>query len=77
MLIGTNNALQDKDNREPLRTDFKISEEETEQTTCVNHACIQIDNQLKWKEHVASVSLKVFRVRAIGAIKYANKFLPT
>ena len=36
---------------------------------------IQIVNQLKWKEHVESVSVKISR--AIGMIKYAKMFLPT
>ena len=42
--------------------------------TCVKCLGIQIDNQLKWKEHIASVSLKVSR--AAGMIKYAKKLLP-
>ena len=55
MLIGTKKALQDKSNGEPLRTEFKISEELIEHSTCVKYLGIQIDNQLKWKYHVASV----------------------
>ena len=35
MLIGTKNALQDKSNREPIRTECKITEEFIEQRTCV------------------------------------------
>ena len=47
-----------------------------EQRTCVKYLGIQIDNQLKkWKQHVASVSLKVSR--GIGMIKYAKRFIPT
>ena len=42
--------------------------------TCVKCLGIQIDYQLKWKEHVASVSLKVSR--ASGMINYAKKLLP-
>ena len=75
MLIGTRNALQDKSNGELLRANFKISEEPIEQKTCVKYLGIQIDSQLKWKEHVAPVSLKVSR--DIGMIKYAKTFLPT
>ena len=75
MLIGTRNRLQDKSNGELHRTNFNISDELIEQKTCVKYLGIQIDSQLKWKEHVESVSLKVSR--AIGMIKYAKKFLPT
>ena len=71
MLIGTRNALQDESNGELLWANFEISEELFEQKTCFKYLGIQIDSQLKWKEHVASVSLKVSR--AIGMIK----FLPT
>ena len=74
MLIGTRNTLQDKNNGELLKTELKISEELIEQKTSVKYLGIQIDNQLKWKEHVASVSMKVSRV--IGMIKYAKKILP-
>ena len=75
MLIGTKNAVQDKSNGKLLRTNFKISEELNEQKTCVKYLGIQIGNKLKWKEHVASVSLKVSL--AIGMIKYAkNSSLP-
>ena len=35
---------------------------------------VQIDNQLRWKDHISPVSSKV--VYAIGYIKYARKFLP-
>ena len=75
ILIGTKKALQDKSNGELLRAEFKIQGELIEQRTCVKYLGIQIDNQLKWKEHVASVSLKVSL--SIGMIKYAKRFLPT
>ena len=74
MLIGTKNALQDKTNGELLKTEFRITGEFIQLKTCVKYLSIQIDNQLEWKEHAASVSLKVSR--AIGTIKYAEKFLP-
>ena len=66
MQIGTRNALQDKSNGELLRTNFSISEELIEQMTCVKYLGIQIDSQLKWTEHVASVPLDISR--AMGMI---------
>ena len=72
MPIGTRNVLQDKNNGELLKTEFKISEELIEQKISLKYLGIQINNQLKWKEHV--VSLKVSR--AIGMIKYAKKIPP-
>ena len=75
MLIGTKNASQDKSNRELLKTELKVTEEFTERKTCVKYLGIQIDDQLRWKEHVASVSLKVSRATVM--IKYSKKFLPT
>ena len=74
MLVGTKNVLKDTNKGELLRTEFKISEELIEQIKCVKCLGIQIDNQLKWKEHVASVSLKVSR--GLGMVKYARKFFP-
>ena len=70
MLIGTKKALQDKSNGELLRAEVKISGERIDQRTSVEHLGILIDSQLKWKEHVPSVSLKVSR--GIGMIKYAK-----
>ena len=61
MLIGTGNALQNKSNGELLQTNFRISEELIEQKISVKYLGTQIDSQIKWKEHVASVSLKVSR----------------
>ena len=75
MLIGIRNALEDKSNEELLRTNFCVSEELIEQMTCVKYLGIEIDSQLKWTEHVATVSLKVSR--AMEMIKFAKKFLPT
>ena len=75
MQISTRNALQVKSNGELLRTNPSIPEELIEQMTCVKYLGIQIDSQLKWTEHVATVSLKV--ARAMEMIKYAKKFLPT
>ena len=59
MLIGTKKALQVKSNGEPHRMEFRISGELIEQRTCVKYLDILIDNQLKWKDHVSSVSSKV------------------
>ena len=73
VLIGTKKALRDKSKGEPLRMGFKISGELSEQRTCVKYLGILIDNQLKWKDHVSSVSSRVSR--AIGMIKCAKKFL--
>ena len=70
MLLGTKNALQDKNNGKLIRKEFKITEEFIEEKTCVKYLGIQIENQSKWKEHVASVSLKVSR--AIKMTKYAK-----
>ena len=55
MLLGAKNALQDKSNGKLLKTEFKITEEFTDQKICVKYLGIQIDSQLKWKEHAASV----------------------
>ena len=76
-VIGTRNALQDKSNGKFLRTNFNTSEELIELMICVKYLGIgiQISSQLKWKEHVASLSLEV--PRATKMIKYVKRFLLT
>ena len=59
ILIDTKKALQDKTNGEPLWTEFRISGELIEQRTSVKYLGILIDNQLKWKDLVPLLSLRV------------------
>ena len=74
MLINTRYTLRNKTTAEPLRANFAIPGELIEQKSSVKYLGIQIDNNLKWKEHIEAVSSKV--TRAIGMIKYCKKFVP-
>ena len=74
MLIGTSHTLHDKITGEPLRANFEISGKPIEQKASVKYLGIQIDSQLKWKDHIEVVSSK--GTRAIRMIKYSKKFIP-
>ena len=53
---------------------FTLDGETIQHKNATKYLGVQIDNQLKWKDHISLVSSNV--VRAIGYIKYARKFLP-
>ena len=61
-------------NGEKLLSNFTLDGEPIQHKNATKYLGAQIDNQLKWKDHISQVSSKV--VRAIGYIKYARKFLP-
>ena len=48
--------------------------EPSEQTPSVKYLGINIDNKLKWKDHIKAVASKV--TRAIAMIRYTKKFIP-
>ena len=73
MIIGTKRKLTDE-NGENLLPNFTLDGETIQHKNATKYLGVQIDNQLKWKDHISKVSSKV--VRAIGYIKYARKFLP-
>ena len=73
MIIGTKGKLTDE-NGENLLPKFTLDGETIQHKNATKYSGIQIDDQLKWKDHISQVSSKV--VRAIGYIKYATKFLP-
>ena len=73
MIIGTKRKLTDE-NGENLLPNFTLDGEPIQHKNATKYLGVQIDNQLKWKDHIFQVSSKV--VRAIGYIKYARKFLP-
>ena len=73
VIIGIKRKPADE-NGENLLTNFTLDGEPIQQKNSTKYLGVQIDNQLKWKDHRSQVSSKV--VRAIGYIKYARKLLP-
>ena len=73
MIIGTKRKLIDE-NGENMLPNFTLDGETIQHKNATRYLGVQIDNQLKWKDHISQVSSKV--ERAIGHIKYARKFLP-
>ena len=73
MIIGTKGMLTDGNGEKPLSI-FTPDGEPILQRNPAKYLGIQIDNQLKWKDHISQVSSKV--VQSIGYIKYARRFLP-
>ena len=58
------------ENGEKLLPKFTLDGEFIQQRNATKFLGIQMDNQLKWKDHISQVSSKV--VCAIGYIKYAR-----
>ena len=57
-----------------MENQSRIYVEPTEQKTCVEFVCVIIDDQLKWKDNITSVSSEFYQ--AIEMIEYAEKFSP-
>ena len=72
MNIGTKRKLTDE-NGGNLLPNFTLDGETIQHKNAAKYLGVQIDNQSKWNNHISQVSSKV---RAIGCIKYARKFLP-
>ena len=49
MLLDTKKILHDKSNGDPLKRDFRISEELIELNMCDKYLVNPIDNHMKWK----------------------------
>ena len=73
IIIGTKRKLTDE-NGENMLPNYTLDGEPIQLKNATKYLGVQIDNQLKWKDHISQVSSKV--VLAIGYIKYARKFLP-
>ena len=73
MIIGTKRKLT-YENGENLLPNFTLEGKPIQHKNATKYIGVQIDDQLKWKDHISQVSSKV--VGAIGYIKYARKFLP-
>ena len=69
MIIGTKRRLTDR-NGENLLPNSTLDGEPIQHKNATKYIGVQIDDQLKWKDHISQVSSKV--VRAIGYIKYAR-----
>ena len=74
MIIGTNRKLHESNSGELIQAHFKISGEVIEQKTSAKYLGVNLNNQMKCKDHMSLISSKVSR--AIGIIKYAKKLLP-
>ena len=53
---------------------FHINEDNLNMTGSNRYLGVQIDSELKWREHITFVIYKI--PRAMGMLKYAKKYLP-
>ena len=75
MIIGTNRTIHKSNSRELIQAHLKISGKAIEQKKSAKYLAVILDNQMKWKDHIGHISLKVSK--AIGMIKYAKKVIST
>ena len=54
---------------------FSIGDKAIEVITDTKYLALQIDNQLRWDEHIDTIKTKANR--SLGLIKYAKKYLPS
>ena len=75
MIIGTNRKLHQSNSGELIQAHFKILAEAIEPKKSIKYVGANLDNQIKWKDHIILIASEVSR--AIGRTKYAKKVLPS
>ena len=75
MILGSSSNLRKHhtDNGEP-KINLHINEDNLDMIGSNKYLGVQIDSELKWREHVPFAIDKISR--AMGMLKYAKKYLP-
>ena len=75
MILGSSSSLKKHhmDNGDP-KINLNINEENLDMIGSKKHLGVQIDSELKWREHITFAIGKISR--AMGMLKYAKKYLP-
>ena len=74
MIIGSNKKLRKIDTPEAPKPQFRIGSEGVKLVSDVKYLGVQVDQELKWTNHLSIVTKKISR--GIGMLRYANQYLP-
>ena len=74
MVIGSNKKLRKIDTPDAPKPQFKIGSEDVKLVSDVKYLGVQVDQELKWTNHLSIVTKKISR--GIGILRYAKQYLP-
>ena len=74
MIIGSNEKLHKIDTPDAPNPQFRIGSEDVRLVSDVKYLGVQVDQELKWTNHLTTVTKKISRV--IGILRYAKQYLP-
>ena len=73
IIIGGNKKLHKIDTPETPKPQFKIGSEDVTLVNDVKYLEVQVDQELKWTNHLTTVTKKISR--GIGILRYAKQYL--
>ena len=74
MIIGSNKKLRKIDTPDAPKPQFRIGSEDVKLVSDVKYLGVQVDEELKWTNHLTTVTKKISR--GIGILRYAKQYLP-
>ena len=70
MIIGSNKKLRRIDTPDAPKPQFRIGSEDVKLVSDVKYLGVQVDQELKWTNHLTTVTKKISR--GIGMLRYAS-----
>ena len=74
MIIGSHNKLRKIDNLDAPKPQFRMGSEDVKLVSDVKYLGVQVDQELKWTNHLTTVTNKISR--GIGILRYGKQYLP-
>ena len=74
MIIGSNKTLHKIDTPDAPKPQFRIGSEDVRLVSDVKYLRVQVDQELKWTNHLTTVTKKISR--GIGILRCAKQYLP-
>ena len=74
IIIGSNKKLHKIDTPDAPKPQFRIGSEGVRLVSDVKYLGVQVDQELKWTNHLTTVTKKISR--GIGILRYAKQYLP-
>ena len=74
MIIGSNKKLHKIETPDAPKPQFRIGSEGVKLVSDVKYLGVQVEQELKWTNHLTTVTKKISR--GIGILRYAKQYLP-
>ena len=73
-IIGSNKKLRKIDTPDAPKPQFRIGSEDVKLVSDVKYLGVQVDQELKWTNHLTTFTKKISR--GIGILRYAKRYFP-